>query len=399
MRKKKFTEKIYLKIKDKNNKEDLFDISNYDRQSLLDWHKLPNHYKIKLYIKFKCEDCKKEVNGIIGPNIGHQSINSILFCRKCNVEKTCLKLYGVTNKSKLDSVKEKTKQTNLKKYGYDSHNKSKKVKNKKKKSYLKSYGVDSILKSKKVQMKIKRTNLEKYGSENPFGSDEIKEKIKNTNLEKYGTEYAIQSEEVKEKIRHTMLELYGVDNYGKTKEYLEKTRSTNIERYGKESYSQTEDFIEKYQQTCLDRFGVENPLLLWTKYSFDNATFDSSWELAFYIYHKDKNHNIIRNKNKYFEYITKDKRIHHYYPDFKIGSKYYEIKGDQFITFYKNGKPKTLFESNEKYKCLKKHNVILLWSKQIKKYLNYIDNTYGKDYLKQFKIERNKKEKKKENEC
>ena len=74
-------------------------------------------------------------------------------------------------------------------------------------------------------------------------------------------------------------------------------------------------------------------------------------------------------------------------PDFKIGNKYYEIKGDQFLEFYKNGNPKTLKNNKEKYNCMKKHNVMLIWSKQIKKYIDYINNKYGDNYLDKFKVE------------
>ena len=66
---------------------------------------------------------------------------------------------------------------------------------------------------------------------------------------------------------------------------------------------------------------------------------DSSWEVYFYIYYKDNGSNI-KHEPCSFEYFVNGKK-HLYYPDFKVSNRYYEIKGEQFIERYKNGKIKT----------------------------------------------------------
>jgi len=38
-----------------------------------------------------------------------------------------------------------------------------------------------------------------------------------------------------------------------------------------------------------------------------------------------------------------------------------------------------------KYECMVSHNVTILKSTEIKKYLDYVEHTYGKGYLNQFK--------------
>ena len=38
-----------------------------------------------------------------------------------------------------------------------------------------------------------------------------------------------------------------------------------------------------------------------------------------------------------------------------------------------------------KHQCMLKNNVSILTSKDYKKYINYVEQTYGKDYLKSFK--------------
>ena len=72
------------------------------------------------------------------------------------------------------------------------------------------------------------------------------------------------------------------------------------------------------------------------KYIYNDVSFDSSWELIFYFYHKQLGNNIKRlDKSTYllYEYIGK---IHRWYPDFKIESQYYEIKPDAGNRFQKD---------------------------------------------------------------
>lgn len=98
---------------------------------------------------------------------------------------------------------------------------------------------------------------------------------------------------------------------------------------------------------------------------------DSSWELAWVIYNIDNNINFERNLEG-FEY-TYNGKIRKYYPDFKINETYYEIKGRRnFISMD--------VENQEKVKQFK-HNLIVLYEKDIKKYLEYVIGKYGKNYV------------------
>jgi predicted nucleic acid-binding Zn ribbon protein len=99
---------------------------------------------------------------------------------------------------------------------------------------------------------------------------------------------------------------------------------------------------------------------------YKNYWCDSSWELAWVIYHLDNKIDIKRNSEG-FEYEYDNKR-HLYYPDFIIGEIYYEIKG--FVT------QKTL----EKIKFFKKE-IKLIGKNEIKPIIEYVVNKYGKDYL------------------
>lgn len=65
-------------------------------------------------------------------------------------------------------------------------------------------------------------------------------------------------------------------------------------------------------------------------YYKDDLRFDSSWELAFYIYHVDKEIPIKRLP-KSFHYIDKFGKPHSYFPDFEVDGKFLEIKGKHLL--------------------------------------------------------------------
>lgn len=92
---------------------------------------------------------------------------------------------------------------------------------------------------------------------------------------------------------------------------------------------------------------------------------DSSWELAFIIYCED--HCIHPKRNTMFlEYTYKNKK-YKYYPDFNINGKLYEIKG------YENEKAKAKHEQHPEVEYIDKY--------KMKKYLDYVISTYGKDFI------------------
>lgn len=112
--------------------------------------------------------------------------------------------------------------------------------------------------------------------------------------------------------------------------------------------------------------------------------FDSSWELYFYIYKKDKNFNIIREPGK-IEYYVNGKQ-YYYYPDFEVNGQLYEIKGDHF--FDESGQLINPYSTKidegkmaAKLLCMKCHNVIILKEVGLKDCFEYVNLKYGKDYI------------------
>ena len=243
----------------------------------------------------------------------------------------------------------------------------------------------------------KETCMKKYGVSNQNKVESVKEKIRQTNLERRGVEYAFQSEEVKEKSRQTNLEKRGVDNAHKVSEVIQKTKETCKEIYGSESYPSSEVGKEKIKKVFKEKYGVENPSQVKEfqgkkvrKYFYQNVYFDSSWELALWIYAKEHNEEIEREPVG-IEYIYNGS-IHKVYPDFRYKGKLVEIKGNQF--FNKKGEVWNPFKEKidieqlkVKFKVEKEQGVEFWFFYRIEPFLTYIKETYGADYLKQFRVQ------------
>ena len=304
-----------------------------------------------------------------------------------------------------------------------------------------------IKKQEKIQKKIDKI-IDEYGSiENyntykslktfvekrrfreviKYGSHEAAQHIKvehtrQSNLQKYGVEWISQTEQCKNTIVKRNRELYGVDWYYQSDDFKKKSCKTKLERHNDSHYRNEEQIFstcldrygsispfgniivrEKIAQTNFDNFGVDNPWKLKEiqdkcrqKYLFNGIFFDSAPEIAFFIYLKDHNIEFEYQPNVSFEY-TFERKTHKYFPDFKVGTVLYEIKGDHF---FKDGKMVCPYRdktwSDEQYllecakyeakhQCMLKNNVVILTSKDYVKYLDYVESTYGKDFLKQFK--------------
>ena len=94
-----------------------------------------------------------------------------------------------------------------------------------------------------------------------------------------------------------------------------------------------------------------------------------------------------------------DGKLHKYFPDFRVGNHYEEVKGNQFIrndgTMYIPYKKKTwstkkhkeVCENYErKRKCMLENNVMILSESDIRPYLQYVNATYGKKFMHECKI-------------
>lgn len=305
----------------------------------------------KMYYKAICDNC--------GDVFETRLCNKGTICKKCKCSLSQKKMYK------------------------DNPNLAKERFEKRTEYNLEHYGVENVFQREDIKEKNKQIFLKKYKVDNPSKSKVVREKAKRTCLEKYGVEYSFQSENNKQKSKRTMLERYGVDHIMHNPEAVNKVKEKN--RLNRKIAA------EKARQTCLKKYGVYHQMQnidiqnsTKKKYTYNGINFDSSWELAFWIFNIDNGYNIKRC-DKSFEYSFNGKK-HLYIPDFEINEKLYEIKGLQFfenknpnnkmINPYDRSKDE-LFEV--KHQCALQHNVIFITD--CEKYIKYVEENYTKDFL------------------
>ena len=219
-----------------------------------------------------------------------------------------------------------------------------------------------------------KTSLERYGVERAQKAVMFREKARQKQLEK--TER--QKRKIEEKRKQTCLKKYGVPFVSQSSEIRQK----QIQTLTSKSEEERKAIQEKRSQTCLERYGTTN---LTGNYEYDNILFDSSWELALWIYAKDHNEEIEREPT-YFEY-TADNKVHKYYPDFRYKGDLIEIKGDMFLK--EDGTWENIHDKGdnlieEKRKCALSNNVKIWYKKDIDFALDYVNTKYTEDYLRLF---------------
>lgn len=331
---------------------------------------------------FSCKGCKKQIQNANSVNVLKKryeklGFENFLLCKSCATKlgkskrteedrqktnekrkRTNLERYGVENFFK---DKERIKKANLAKFGVENVSQLESVKNKKKETYLKKFGVENPSQSEAVQLKSQQTCLEKYGTKNPLASRSIQEKVKQTNLKKFGVEYHTQTEEFKQHLRDIWSDK-------KKREELSKKVSSSWSHKTAEELKE----IQSKRHKCFE---------------YQNEYFDSSWELAVWIWAKD--HNMQIKREPICIPYTFNGIEHKYFPDFEIAGQLVEVKGD---FFFKDDKMICPFDESKNDVYEAKHQVMLannvqIWkSEKLKTILEYIENTYTSDFLKLFEI-------------
>lgn len=238
-------------------------------------------------------------------------------------------------------------------------------------------------------VQVRKTNLELYGVEivnQHNGTDEFLKKSQQTTFKHYGVDHNFKSPEIRNQIKQTKFKKYGDENFNNP----EKAKNTKLEKYGNANYNNHEKFIK----TMNEQYGVDYPQQNINirkksgfRYKYNNIKFDSSWELAYYIWLTDNKIDFEYQSTAIKYTYNNTERI--YIPDFKVGDMLIEIKGNQY--FKKDGtmqNPYCHFEDGlyeAKHQCMIENNVKILTNKDIQPILIYIENTYGKNYLKSFK--------------
>ncbi len=179
-----------------------------------------------------------------------------------------------------------------------------------------------------------------------------------------------RSEEVKEKIRNGLNQFIISDKYIKKVGDASPNWKPKIEKiclYCNQSLltrRKTQTYHSECAKKCTGgiRVGSGRGKHGWYK----GYWCDSSWELAWVIYHID--HEIKFERNKVgFEYIFEDKK-RKYYPDFIKDGIYYEIKG---------------YINNQVLEKIKQFpwKLVVLTKHDIKYILEYVISKYGRNYI------------------
>lgn len=258
---------------------------------------------------------------------------------------------------------------------------------------IERYGVANVGQSEEIKQKIKQTCLEVYGVDNPAKAEITKQKAKETCLARYGVAYTTVVPEFRAKMKQTNLEKYGGVSAFCSQQVRDKRDKTNLKKYGVKNQFERDEIKEQVKQTNLERYGVINPFQstdfkskAWKKYTYNGIRFDSTWELALYIFAIDHCEPIIREPKR-FKYEVAGK-MHYYTPDFLYNDELVDIKGTHLI---KDGcviDPYGHLDEQEllaKNICITENNVKLMTYEDISFALEYINTVYGKNYLKQFK--------------
>ena len=274
-------------------------------------------------------------------------------------------------------VQEKQVETKLRVYGSATYNNQEKTR----KTCKERYGTSNVLACKEIQEKSKKTWLNKYGVDNPSKAPEVIKKISETNLKNHGVSWVMQNPEILKKRSDWWKDNFGNSNPFKTSHFKKVAKDTKFEKYGDANFNNRQQAAD----TMLELYGVTNNSKSSTfhktmtkQYEYKGELFDSSWELAVWIFFTDNNLPIIREPVR-IPYIDGSKeRV--YFPDFLVGDTLLEIKGDNFFT--SDG----VFKDSNKWKCMVENNVVVWRYSEVKPFLNYCKRKFdSKDWAKQFR--------------
>lgn len=147
-------------------------------------------------------------------------------------------------------------------------------------------------------------------------SDEIKRRICDTNNRKYGVPSPMQHEEIKQKLVDIMIKKHGGIGLG-SKNIYQKIHNTIGNKYGHEHYTQCSEYHTNKRHKYITP-------------KYPNMSFDSNWEIDVYDF-LSENHINFEYQPSIVLYFWYDGKIRTYHPDFKVGEKLIEVKGDNFF--------------------------------------------------------------------
>lgn len=295
------------------------------------------------YKTMKCGKCLK------GEHISATKKNWTPEQKQQMVEKrkaTCLADYGYENNSQRPEARQK-----MREHWADKSPEEKERWRQQSVNFWKNASDEEI---KEYVLRNKASKLRNHGDENYNNAEKISETKRNwsdeqlqqmldrkcaTNLELHGDEYYNNSKQMSETKKNWSPE--------QKRQMLDRLHASNFEKLGVENSMQCPEIVQKVvnawhnktpeekdfirnkvKESLFKTTGCTHPIV--GKYYFYGLRFDSSWELAVWIYCIDRNIGINRIP-KTFKFIDMNGKIRDYIPDFLINGKLVEVKGDLFF--------------------------------------------------------------------
>ena len=309
-------------------------------------------------VDYVCNVCKKSFS-----RKEPFSKDQEILCHGCKIRKSNEEMNRLFPERK-EAILQKRKNSCLAKYGVSDPMKDQEIL-KKQTSGANKVWKDSDRKESALS-KRKETCVETYGYDAASKHPEVKKKGLDTNLERYGY-VGWQNKEEQEKAQ----------KLAHSESAEEKRKKTSLENWGETHHFKNKEKLSKQWESYKDKTGyahpAHNPEIIHSNkgYTFEGIHFDSSWELAYYIWLIDHKKSFIYHPEYSLEYFDEeDNKNHNYYPDFLVEGVFHEIKGDQF--FNEIGEPYNKYGKCfwwAKYNALLKYNVkILKWNDIHKKW-------------------------------
>lgn len=202
-------------------------------------------------------------------------------------------------------------------------------------------------------------------------------KSRNTSLQHFGVDNPMKSEAIKKKAERSCFEKFGVKNPFMAQSCKNKIKETTKLHFGVDISSQSPLVQMKMKESKLKNYGTCSPS--WT-YAYDGCSFDSGWELCYYVWLVDAGIKFKYPSGISIKYLDFEGKSHFYYPDFLVEDELVEIKGKQFIgkdgvwlNPFGHGNEHEDMLMRSKQKCLLENNVMVLSENDMKFFTSYVE--------------------------
>ena len=271
------------KGEERNYYKELLKLSEFDTKLFLDidlTYLKNNNRNRELKIRYKCSDCKNQYEKTIRAILD----KSGLYCKKCSVQKSLLKIKESNNPNYRNYYKELLE---LSEFNDNLFPKNELIQFKKKntRDYIINFNCYccKLFTQKVIRVIVENTGLkcEKCCKDEGYKKaidtirqnnpeypsitsttqiPKIKKKQEDTLYKNLGVRVPTKSTKVIDKIKKTNLKKYGVENVSQVYEFQEKRRQTNLDKWGTKYYLSTDDAKQKREQFYLSNHGVKHPI-------------------------------------------------------------------------------------------------------------------------------------------